>query len=479
MSQRKQRLPGNRVVRRRLDARSVIELEPDTPHTSKPTVTFHAKLFVGAVLLIFIFGAGMLMLPWASEEGQDVSLVDAMFTAVSAFSVTGLNTVDPQTQWSFFGELVVLTLIQFGGFGFMAGTSLILIALGRGSSLRANMMMQDGSPTMTLRDASQLSIKIVKFIVVVEVIGAIILTLHFMRYEDLGVAIWWGIFHSISSFCNAGFDLQGNFASMNAHNESPVLLMTVAGLIQFGAISYMVVADLWKQRKWRPLQLDSKLVLITNFSLIGITTIIFMIVEWESSMRNVDTAWKPLNALFQSIAARTAGLSSVEWNLAHDSTMYLWIVIMMIGGAAGSTAGGVKLATIAVVIMTVSSSIRGQTEPQAFGRRIAPTIAYRALAVITLFMAAHFVLSMMLVISEDVLNSEDFSFLSLMFEAMSALATVGLSTGLTPTLSEGGKIVLMLGMFIGRLGPITLVYALQNKLRQDRYRFAEATIRIG
>ena len=479
MSQSKQRLPGNRVVRRRLDARSVIELGPDRQKSSKPTVTFHAKLFVAAVLVIFFLGAGLLMLPWASEDDLNVNVIDALFTAVSAFSVTGLQTVDPQAQWSFFGELVILILIQLGGFGFMAGTSLILIALGRGSSLRANMMMQDGSPTMTLRDASQFSIRIIKFMVIVEVIGAIILTAHFMRYESFGVSIWWGIFHSISAFCNAGFDLQGGFASMNRHNESPVLLMTLAGLIQFGAVSYMVVADLWKQRKWRPLQLDTKLVLITNFSLIAITTVIFMIVEWNSSMHDVETGWKPLNALFQAVAARTAGLSSADWHLAHDSTMYLWIVIMMVGGAAGSTAGGVKLATIAVVIMTVTSSIRGQSEPQAFGRRIAPTVAYRALAVITLFMAMHFVLSMMLVISEDVLNAEDFSFLSLMFEAMSALATVGLSTGITPTLSEGGKIVLMLGMCVGRLGPITLVYALQKKQRQDRYRFAESTIRIG
>lgn len=479
MSDRKPRRPGNRVVRRRLDARSVIELGADTPKAAKPTVTVHAKLFVAAVLVIFLIGAGLLMLPWASENGESANFVDALFTSVSAFSVTGLNTVDPQTQWSFFGELIVIILIQIGGFGFMAGTSLILIALGRGSSLRANMMMQDGSPTMTLRDASQFSIRIVKFMVVVELIGAIILTLHFLRYESVGVSIWWGFFHSISAFCNAGFDLQGNFASMNGHNESPVLLMTLSGLIQFGAISYMVVADLWRHKKWKPLHLDSKLVLITNFSLIGISSVIFLIVEWNSSMQGVEPGWRPLNALFQSIAARTAGLSSVDWSNAHDSTMYLWIVIMMIGGAAGSTAGGVKLATIAVVVMTVASSIRGQSEPQAFGRRIAATVAYRALAVITLFMTAHFILSMMLVISEDVLNAENFSFLSLMFESMSALATVGLSTGVTPELSAGGKFVLMLGMFIGRLGPITLVYALQNKLRQDRYRYAEATIRIG
>lgn len=479
MSDRIQRRPGNKVVRRRLDARHVIELGEGPEIEGKPTVTLHAKLFVAAVLVVVLIGAGLLMLPWASEDGTSTRFIDALFTSVSAFSVTGLVIVDTQANWSFFGEIVILGLIQLGGFGFMVGTSIMLIALGRGTSLRANMMMQDGSPTMTLRDASQLSFKILKFMLVVEAIGAVILTLHFMRYESFPVAMWWGIFHAVSAFCNAGFDLQGNFGSMNNHNESPLLLMTIAGIIQFGALSYMVYADLWKKRRWKPLHLDTKLVLIMNFTLIFISAVLFLAVEWGSSMQNVEPGWRPLNALFQAVAARTAGFSSAEWNLAHDSTLYLWIVIMMVGGAAGSTAGGVKLATIAVIFLAVVSTVRGQPEPQAFGRRISVQIVFRALSLIALFMATHFVLSMMLVISEDVLNAEDFSFLSLMFEAMSALATVGLSTGLTPDLSVGGKSILILGMFIGRLGPITVAYALQRRLTPDRYRFAEANVRIG
>ncbi len=480
MSDRIARRPGNKVVRKRLDAQRVIELT-DAPHQSidKPTSTLHAKMFVVAVVVIFMLGAGLLMLPWATEDGASTHFVDAMFTSVSAFSVTGLVTVETQEHWSFFGEIVILILIQIGGFGFMAGTSLMLIALGRGSSLRAHMMMQDGSPTMTLRDASQISMKIVRFMLVTETIGAIILIPHFLRYESFPVAVWWGIFHSISAFCNAGFDLQGGFVSMSNHNESPVLLMTVAGLIQFGAISYMVMSDLWSKRRWKPLHLDSKLVLITNFAMIAISGVLFMAVEWGSAMNSVEAPWRPLNAVFQAVAARTAGFSSADWSVAHNSTMYLWIVIMMVGGAAGSTAGGVKLATIAVVVMTVMSTVRGQSEPQAFGRRIAAQVVFRALAIITLFMATHFVLSMMLVMTEDIMNDERFSFLSLMFEAMSALATVGLTTGLTPDLSIGGKLVLTLGMFIGRLGPITVVYALQNKQKQERYRFAESNIRIG
>lgn len=480
MSDRIPRRPGNKVVRKRLDAQRVIELEDTAPiNGDRPTTTVHAKLFVVAVIVVFLVGSGLLMLPWAAEEGTSTHVIDAIFTSMSAFSVTGLVTVETQQHWSFLGELVILILIQIGGFGFMAGTSLMLIALGRGSSLRANMMMQDGSPTMTLRDASSLSLKIIRFMVITEVIGALILIPHFMRYESFPVAVWWGIFHSIAAFCNAGFDLQGNFGSMTNHNESPVLLMTLSGLIQFGAISYMVMADLWNKRRWKPLHLDSKLVLITNFVMIASSAIVFLVVEWGSAMEGVEPAWRPLNAVFQAVAARTAGFTSADWSVAHNSTLYLWIVIMMIGGAAGSTAGGIKLATIAVVVMTVMSTVRGQSEPQAFGRRIAAQVVYRALAVITLFMAMHFLLSMMLVMTEDIMNAESFSFLSLMFEAMSALATVGLTTGITPDLSVGGKLVLTLGMFIGRLGPITVVYALQNKQQQVRFRYAEASIRIG
>lgn len=426
-----------------------------------------------------LIGTVLLMLPWATESGKRTDFIDAIFTSVSAFSVTGLVTVDSQSHWSFFGELVILILIQLGGFGFMAGTSLVLIALGRGASLRANMMMQDGSPTMSLMDVSRVSLRIVKFMVISEVVGAIILTFHFLRFESLGVSIWWGLFHSISSLCNAGFDLQSRWGGMNTHNESPAILLTVATLVQLGAISYMVVMDVWQRRSWRTLSLDSKLVLLTNFAVITVSTIIFLVVEWNAAMASVDPVWRPMNALFQAMSARTAGFASVDWTQAHNATMYFWIVVMMIGGAAGSTAGGVKLATIAVIFMAVVSTVRGQSEPQAFGRRIAAQVVFRSLSIIALFMTVHFVLSMCLVLTEDVLNSERFSFLSLMFETMSALATAGLSTGVTEDLSSGGKSVLIVAMFIGRLGPITLAYALQSRQRRDRYRFAEANVRIG
>lgn len=460
-------------------ATSVIDLPALSPRRSVPNATLHAKQFAIAVALLILLGTLLLMLPFATESGDSTSFIDALFTSISATSVTGLVTVDTQQHWSFFGEIVILIMIQLGGFGFMVGTSIVLIALGRGTSLRAALMMQDGSPTMTLHDVTTLSYRILRFIILTEAVGAVLLTIHFLRYETPGDAIWFGIFHAISAFCNAGFDLQGDYASLAGHSDSALALISIGGLIQLGALSYMVVIDVWRERRWRTLQLDSKLVLLTNFGLIFAAFLLFLIVEWNSAMADIDAAWRPMDALFQAIAARTAGFSSVDWSQAHSSTLYLWTAVMLVGGAAGSTAGGIKLATLAVIVIAVISTLRGQAEPQAFGRRIGVTIIFRALAIAVIFLMIHFVLALMLVASEDVFSDNSFSFVSLMFEAMSGLATVGLSTGITPELSTAGKVILCIAMFIGRLGPITAVYALQRHQEQPRYRFPEAHIRLG
>lgn len=460
-------------------ATEVIQLPEQEETRSVPNATLHAQQFTFGVILVVLVGTLLLMLPVSAEQGVSTRPIDAFFTSISATSVTGLVTVDTQDHWSFFGELVILILIQLGGFGFMVGTSLVIIALGRGSSLRASLLMQDGSPTMSLGDVTTLSVKILRFIIVTEVVGAVILTIHFLQYESIGNAIWFGIFHAVSAFCNAGFDLQGDYRSLADHSNSPLALLGIGGLIQFGAISYMVASDVWTQRRWQRLQLDTKLVLIMNFALIFASALLFLVVEWDSAMVNVSNAWKPLDALFQGIAARTAGFSSVDWSQAHASTLYLWVAVMLVGGAAGSTAGGIKLATLAVLILAVISTLRGQDEPQAFGRRIGVTVVFRALAIAVMFLLVHFALALVLVLSEDIFSDNAFSFVSLMFEAMSALATVGLSTGLTPDLSVAGKLVLCLGMFIGRLGPITAAYALQRRQQPRRYRYPEAQIRLG
>lgn len=471
--------PGNRVVRRRLNATSVITLPDQQEVQTAPNPISHAQRFVLGVSLLILIGGLLLMLPFATESGESTPAIDAFFTSISAMSVTGLVTVNTSLHWSFFGELVILILIQLGGFGFMVGTSILLIALGRGSSLRDSLMIQDGSPTMSLRDVTTLTKRIIRFMLVTEGIGAVLLFLHFIRVESLPNAIWHSVFHAISAFCNAGFDLQGNVQSISRLNESPLVLMTLMGLVQFGALSYMVLYDVWKKREWRSLHLDSKLVLIMNFALIAIAMLLFIVMEWNSAMVDIPAWAKPVNALFQAVAARTAGFSTVDFADAHPATLFLWVAVMFVGGAAGSTAGGVKLATIAILVLAIVSTLKGQEEPQAYGRRIASSLVFRAMAIVALFLTAHFALTLALAITEDVYNNSSLGFMPLMYEAMSGLATVGLSTGITPDLSIPGKLVLCVAMFLGRLGPITAAYALQRRQEPARYRFPEASVRIG
>lgn len=473
------RLPGNRIVRRRVDATQVLTLLEPRRRVDVPHAGVHAKRFVLAFTLLVLAGSVLLALPVTTENGHATPPIDAFFTAVSASAVTGLVVVDTQDHWNFFGELVILILIQVGGLGFMVGASLVLASLRRTGSLRDSLLLQDGAPTLSLNEATTLSKRILRFIMAAEAIGAALLTIRLMQDEPFPVALWHGTFTSIASFCNAGFDLQGNFNSLVGYAESPWINTVVILLIQAGALSYIVFSDIWTKRRWRRFALDVKLVLFTNAVLLAGGTALFLMLEWNSSMATIEPWARPMAALFQSTSTRTAGFATIGFGEVHPATLFMTIGLMLIGGASGSTAGGVKLATVAILLLTVLSTLRGRHETQAFGRRIATPLVFRALAVTSLFLFAHFLLTLALAISEDVVAHQDFGFLPMMFETMSAMATVGLSTGITPEVSTAGKVILCVCMYVGRLGPLTAVYALQRRQRQTRYRFPEAVVRIG
>lgn len=473
------KLPGNRVVRRRLDATQVIDLPTGASRMDVPHVRTHAKRFVVAFTVVVLVGALLLALPWTTESGRATPPIDAFVTAVSASAVTGLVVVDTQDHWNFLGELVILVLMQLGGLGFMVGASIVLSSLGRGLSLRDSLMLQDGSPTLSLQEATSLSKRILRFIIIIETAGAIALIPRFMRDESFFNAVWHGIFTSVAAFCNSGFDLQGNYQSMAAYADSIWVNVVLIILIQAGALSYIVLTDIWNTRRWQPLTLEAKLVLIANAVLLLGGMAAFMALEWSNSLATIDAWARPMAALFQSTSMRTAGFATVNFGELHPATLFLTIGIMMGGGAAGSTAGGIKLATLALLVLTVVSTVRGQPEAQAFGRRISSALVFRAMAVAAMFVFAHFLLSLALAISEDVIAGQGFGFLPLMFETMSAMATAGFSTGVTPALSSAGKVIVCLAMYIGWLGPLTAVYALQRRQRPTRYRFPEAPVRIG
>ena len=471
------RLPGNRIVRRRLRAQQVIDVPPPPPPVSAPDAGFHAKQFFLAYTALVVVGTILLQLPWATADGERTPLLDAFFTAVSASSVTGLVVVDTRDHWSFMGELVILLLIQAGGLGFMVGASIVLTVLRQGESLRGAMLLQDGTPTMSIDEALRLSRRILRFLLVVESVGAVCLSIYFLQFEPVPRAIWHGIFTSVSAFCNAGFDLQGSFQSMADHRNSWWLNIVLMLLIQSGALSFIVFSDIWENRSWRRLALDVKLVLVMNAALLVVGTVVFLVAEWQGNL-GTSAEQRVQAALFQSTSLRTAGFATINFGDLHMASIFASVGIMAVGGASGSTAGGMKLATVGVIGLAIYSVVRGDDNVHAFGRRIGEQVVFRALSVVVLFVSMHFVLTIILSITEQAAG-HSFGFAALMFETMSGMATVGLTTGITPLVSDLGKVVLCVAMFFGRLGPLTVAYALQGRQRRRLYRLPEAQIRIG
>ena len=473
------RRPGDRIIRRRLQATQVIELPAAPERPTIPNVRRHAKLFALALLALVVICGGLLTLPVFSRNGEWTPFVDAVFTSTSAATVTGLVVVDTANHWNIAGQVLILALIQAGGLGFMVGANLLLRALQRSAAgLRETLLLQDGAPTLSLREAAELSGQIVRFTLFMEGIGAVVLATRFAFDYPIHLAVWYGIFHAISAFCNAGFDLQGGFRSVSGYQDSIFVNVMLMILIQAGSLSYLFFADIAIRRRFARLALETKIILLMNALMLVLGASIFLGAEWNASLSGVPVVERPLVALFQSVSARTAGFATINFDTATNITLFTWVAIMFVGGASGSTAGGVKLTTVGVVGLAVVSTVRGQLEPQVFGRRIPTTLIFRAMAVIAIMFAAHFVATLGVVISEHQTGG-DVPFIAILVEAMSALAPVGVSTGIAPALSDPAKIVLCATMFFGRLGPLTAVYALQIRQHVVRYKFPEALVRIG
>ena len=473
--------PPRAGLRRRRRSSRIIDCPPPHEHAATANPLIHARRFTLALALIMVIGTLLLMTPLATRSGHGTGVYDAMFVAISAATVTGLTPVSTADHWSFFGQLVILILVQIGGLGFMVGASLVLALLRRSGSLRDAMLMHDGSPSLTLREALDFSGRIIRFTFITEGIGAVLLTLIFWLQvgQPLGTALWHGIFHSVAAFCNAGFDLSPGLDSLIPYRTNIGINVVIACLIQAGALSYFVFHDVWTRRKWHLLTLDTKLVISVNAVVLVGAAGLFLATEWSASLADTPVWARPMSAIFQSVSARTAGFGTVDFGHATNATLLSWIGVMGIGGAAGSTAGGVRLATFGVVVYAVLSALRGHTETQVFGRRLAPTLIFRAMAIITGYMAIYFVATIALAITQDDLINQRFSTASLMFETMSGLATVGLTTGITPEISNTGKVILALTMFLGRIGPLSFAYALQGRQRPPRYRYPEEAVRIG
>ena len=468
-----ERKPGDRVLRVPRVSPWRIPL-PIIPAPKQPG--FSPIMLVYGFAGVIILGTILLMFPISSKGGQFTSPVDTLFTAASAVCVTGLVVKDTGTYWSSFGQGVILVLIQIGGLGFMTSATLLLLLLGRRIGIKERWLIGQSLGTGRLGGMVKLVRRVVVFTVIIEAIGAAILYVHLSVVSPTGTAAWRAVFTAVSAFNNAGFDIFGQFRSLTGFQTDTLVLLTTAVLIILGGISFIVVADIIRMRRFGRLSVDSKIVLVTTLGLLVLGTAVILITEYSNAatLGPLAVPNKLLNAFFQAVTPRTAGFSSIDIGSMAAYTQFFTILLMFVGGAAGSTAGGIKVNTFGLLVATIWSTIRGKEHAGVFGREFANQQIHRALALVMLSLSLIFVVVFILTITD-----KGFGFLRLLFETVSAFGTVGLSTGITPDLSVAGRLIITAVMFIGRLGPLILVLALTQRQQPSEYRYPQAEVRIG
>lgn len=432
--------------------------------------------FFGFAIIIFI-GALLLTLPFASQNGQSVGFINALFTATSATCVTGLVVVNTASHWTMFGKVVIIILIQIGGLGVMTMTAMISFFIGKRISLKTRVLIMEERNVDELQGVVRLTKNILLYTFGVELIGAMLLSLVFIKDYGLVEGIGYSLFHAISSFCNAGFDIIGN--SMINYVDNPIITLAVCGLIVVGGIGYFVFWDIYASKGFRMLTLHSKLVLIITAVLLIFGTVAMYALEHNNpgTMGNLDMSGKINASIFQAVNPRTAGYNSIPLENLRMGTVAITVTLMFIGGSPASTAGGIKTTTFGVLIISFYNLFKGKRDFEVFERRIMPDTTIRAAAILLVSLMLVLSVSIVLSITEE---KSGYDYLDILYETVSAFATVGLSRGLTPLLSNAGKIILSIVMLIGRVGPMTVAYAFlkQNK-NIGNYTYPEGKVIIG
>ena len=454
-----------RMLRRWLDKHRV-NLSP----TQIIAITFAVIILIGAVLLT---------LPAASRGGSSCGFLDALFTATSATCVTGLVMFDTWTQWSGFGQTVILALIEVGGLGFMSAASLFVFLLRRRVGLRQRMLM---AQALSISDMESV-VKLQKWVLVgslsIQFAGALILFVRFLPDYGLKTAAVWGVFHSVSAFCNAGFDIFGAVApgaSAAAFNTDPVVMLTLMGLITVSGLGFFVWEEVVRLRSWKKFSVYTKLVLLTSAVLILLGGIVFCLLEWNNpdTLGSMTVGQKLLNGFFQSVTVRTAGFAGVDQAALSDGGKAVSIVLMLIGGSSGSTAGGVKTVTMVVVLLFILSRLRGKGSVRVFKATVPENQVMDAMTIVTI------VSGLAVAGAVFITATSPIGFTDALFEAVSALATVGLTAGVTTSLSIPAQILIMIYMYFGRVGVLTLSLGfLMGDRAEERYRYANTNLLIG
>ena len=423
-----------------------------------------ARVIVSSFALLILAGALVLTLPVCSRSGTFTDFFTTLFTATSASCVTGLVVVDTGTFWTPFGQGVILALIQLGGLGIVTFTTFFNIALRKRMALHTMKVASEQVSAIDLFDARKLISSILVITLSCEAIGAFLLGLTFVpQFGSAG--IYYSIFIAVSAFCNAGFDqfgFLGEFSSLTCFAENPAVILPIAALIIFGGLGFIVWYDLIMFHKNRRLILHTKVVLITTFVLLVVGTVLLLIFEWNNpkTIGGMDFGDKLTNAFFQSTTTRTAGFNSIDNGAMTSMSKMLSILLMFIGAAPGSTGGGIKVTSFVVILMTVFSVIRNKNEAVVGKRRVAQFTVYKAITVTTIAIFAIGIATLTIYFTNDMGHSEDILGINALFESVSAFSTVGLTTGVTAVSNEISRIVLILTMFLGRVGPISLALSI-------------------
>lgn len=426
--------------------------------------------------VIILLGTTLLMLPISSQNGQSAGFRPALFTATSATCVTGLVLYDTGAQWSSFGQAVILCMIEIGGLGFMSVACIVIFMLRRKIGLRQRMVMAQALSINEMEGVVRLQKWVLLGSLIIQLTGAVILFLRFLPEQGIGTALKWGVFHSVSAFCNAGFDILGTGQSIATLNHDPVVMFTLMGLIVIGGLGFFVWQEVVTIRKWKNLSVYTRLVLTVTAALILGGAALILLLEWNNpnTFGGMSVSQKLMNGLFQSVTLRTAGFAAVDQVLLTDGSKGLSLLLMLIGGSSGSTAGGVKTVTFLVLCLFVISRARGRSTVTVLHRNVPHEKVLDAATIVGLVV--------FLALSGAVLvtATSQVSFIDAIFETFSALATVGLTAGVTPLLSIPAQFVIILFMYFGRVGILTLSLGfLMGNQAQERFRYADTNLLIG
>lgn len=449
---------------------------------SQPQISmkqFHltsSRLILLGFAFPIVLGAILLALPISSSTGTGVGWLNALFTSTSAVCVTGLVVLDTGTDFSLFGQIVIMCLIQVGGLGFMTFSVLIAVVLGKKIGLKNRLLIKESTNSLSTQGVVKLSLGIFLIAFIIELMGAALLIIRWNEELGLGQAVYYGVFHSISSFNNAGFSLWTD--SLSRYVGDPLVNIVITLLFIIGGLGFTVVLDVWKHRRWTKLSLHSKIVLSTSGFLCLTGFLVIFIIELFNTHTFGSLTWaeRMWAGYFQGVVTRTAGFNTINIAEMMTASQFFMIFLMFIGASSGSTGGGIKTNTFAVLLFTLISIIRGKQDVEILNRRIPQSIILRSLAVMVISVGVVILATFVLTISEHSLQKD---FMEVLFEVTSAFGTVGLSMGLTPELSPLGKGIIILTMYIGRLGPLTLAFALSQRMFKQKYRLPEEKVLIG